>query len=98
MMQSSGRKPTIRDDKQGKHIPGHNNFQGSKSEWTHPDPQALLDKFGGTGVRNAQRELVDFGIVVGYYVDAATGAKTATKRGVIHYDNAGGAHIVPTRP
>lgn len=98
MMQPSGRKPKIRADKQGKHIPGHNNFKPGKSEWTHPDPQALLDKFGGTGTRNDQRELVDFGTMVGYHADPITGTKTPTERGVIHYDNAGGAHIVPTRP
>ena len=88
----------IRADKQGKHIPGHNNFQPGKSEWTHPDPQALLDQFGGTGIRDAQRELVDFGVVIGFHADAATGTKIPTTRGVIHYDSADGAHIVPTRP
>ena len=66
-MQPSGRKPAIRADKQGKHIPGHSNFQPGKSEWTHPDPQALLDQFGGTGIRDAQRELVDFGAVMGFF-------------------------------
>jgi filamentous hemagglutinin len=98
MTQSSGAGPKIRLGKQGKHVPEHNNFQPGKSEWTHPDPQALLDQFGSTGVRSAQRELVDFGTLIGVYVDPATGAKTPTTRGVIHYDNAGGAHIVPTRP
>ncbi len=88
----------IRFDKQGKHLPGHNNFQPGKSEWTHPDPQALLDTFTGAGIRAAQRELVDFQVSVGFYVDPITGTKTPTTRGVIHYDNAGGAHIVPTKP
>ena len=97
-MQPSGRKPTIRADKQGKHIPGHNNFQPGKSEWTHPDPQALLDQFGGTGIRDAQRELVDFGAVIGFHADAAAGTKTPTTRGVIHYDRTDEAHIVPTYP
>jgi len=59
MTQSSGAGPKIRLGKQGKHVPEHNNFQPGKSEWTHPDPQALLDQFGSTGVRSAQRELVD---------------------------------------
>lgn len=98
MMQPAGEKPKIRADKQGKHILGHNNFKPGKSEWTHPDPQALLDKFGGTGVRNGQRELVDFEVAVGYYADLITGTRTLTGRGVIHYDNAGGAHIVPAKP
>lgn len=98
MPQPPGTKPKIRFDKQGKHVPGHKNFQAGKSEWTHLDPQALLDQFGGTGTRTAQRELVDFKILVGFFVDPITSAKTETTRGVIHYDNAGGAHIVPTKP
>ena len=98
MRQPPGTGLTIRKDKQGKHIPGHNNFQTGKSEWTHPDPQALLDQFGGTGVRNGHKELVDFGVLIGFYVDLVTRAKTPTTRGVIHYDNTAGAHIVPTRP
>ena len=98
MTQPPGAGPTIRPDKQGKHIPGHKNFQPGKSEWTHPDPQALLDQFAGTGVRNTQRELVDFGTLIGFHVDPTAGTKVPTTRGVIHYDNAGGAHIVPTRP
>lgn len=32
MRQPPGAAPTIRPDKQGKHIPGHNNFQPGKSE------------------------------------------------------------------
>jgi filamentous hemagglutinin len=91
-------KPKIRFDKQGKHIPGHNNFQIGKSEWTHPNPQVLLNQFGGTGMRTAQRELVDFKRLVGFFVDPISRTKTPTTRGVIHYDNAGGAHIVPTKP
>jgi filamentous hemagglutinin len=98
MTQPSGAGPKIRFDKQGKHIPGHNNFQPGKSEWTHPDPQALLDQFGGTGARRAQRELVEFGTLIGFHVDPILRTKTPTTRGVIHYDNTGGAHIVPTRP
>lgn len=57
MRQPPGAGPVVRPDKQGKHIPGHNNFQPGKSEWTHPDPQALLDQFGGTGTRDGHREL-----------------------------------------
>ncbi len=98
MTQPAHTGPKIRFDKQGKHIPGHNNFRLGKSKWVHPDPQALLTQFGGTGVRTAQRELVDFQIFVGYYVDLEIETRTPTTRGVIHYDNAGGAHIVPTKP
>lgn len=98
MRQPPGAGPIVRPDKQGKHIPGHNNFQPGKSEWAHPDPQALLDQFGGTGTRDGHRELVDFGILIGVHVDLLTGTRTPTTRGVIHYDNTGGAHIVLTRP
>lgn len=98
MRQPPGAGPTICMDKQGKHIPGHNNFQLGKSEWTHPDPQALLDLFGGTGIRNGHREMVSFGLLIEFYVNPVTGSRTPTTRGVIHYDHTAGAHIVPTGP
>ncbi|MGC4064586.1 MAG: RHS repeat-associated core domain-containing protein [Polyangiaceae bacterium] len=52
----------IHEGKQGKHVPGHNNFQPGKSELTHPNPQALLDKGKGTGIKHGpDKGVVDFG-------------------------------------
>jgi hypothetical protein len=89
---------------QGKHIPGHNNFTFGRSELTHPDPQALMDKsaFGGTTVRGTPgqpgfRERVSFDDVIGNHVDLKTEVKTPTSNAIIHYSSKG-AHIVPGRP
>ena len=87
----------IHAGKQGKHIPGHNNFQVGKSELTHPDPQALLSRGTGTGVRHGNKEVVDFGEPIGTHVDQS-GTRTPTSRGTIHYDSHRTAHIVPARP
>ncbi|WP_213233280.1 polymorphic toxin type 50 domain-containing protein [Caballeronia sp. NK8] len=97
--------PTIEAGKQGKHQPGHNNFTSGKSELTYPDPQQLSNDFAGTGqpVNNVSpgqagyRERVDFGTVIGNYVDPVTGQKTPTTNGIIHYSK-DGVHIVPGRP
>jgi len=90
--------------KQGKHVLGHNNFQPGKSELTYPDPAGLLRRFGGTGtpVRGVYgsldyRERVDFGAVIGTYVDPVSGARLPTTKGIIHHSTTG-AHIVPARP
>lgn len=76
-----------------------------KSEFTHPDPQHLVDNFAGTGqpANNVPRgqpgfkERVDFGQIIGNYVDPSTGEKLPTTKGIIHYSKAG-VHIVPARP
>jgi hypothetical protein len=97
--------PKIEEGKQGKHIPDHNNFIPGKSEFTHPAPQQLVDNFAGTGqpANNVPRgqpgfkERVDFGQIIGNYVDPATGEKLPTTKGIIHYSKSG-VHIVPARP
>lgn len=90
--------------KQGKHILGHNNYEVGKSILTHSNPQALLDKFAGTGqaVRGTIGEAgyierVDFGTVIGQWVNPKTGEAVETTVGRIYYSKTG-AHIVPTRP
>lgn len=95
----------IEDGKQGKHVPGHNNFQEGKSELTHPDPQGLVDDHRGTGQQigdtqigqPGSRERVDFGTKIGNYVDPVTGEKSPTTNGIIH-ESSKGVHIVPSRP
>lgn len=91
----------LNEDAQGKHIPGHKNFQKGKSylSISMERAQHLADKFGGTGKRkgNQTREVVDFGETIGMYVDRTTGESLPTRFGSIHYGKRG-CHIVPANP
>jgi len=96
----------IQPDKLGKHIEGHKNFnpKSTKSIFEHKDPQALVDKYAGTGVPKSgvpgqpgYKEAVDFGEPIGYHVDENTNIRTVTTRGMIHYAK-DGVHIVPVKP
>ncbi|WP_460940564.1 polymorphic toxin type 50 domain-containing protein, partial [Pandoraea terrae] len=99
------KSPTLDGGKQGKHIPGHNNFTDGRSELTHSNPQQLVEKFAGTGQsangipigQAGSRERVDFGDVIGIYVDPVTEERSPTTNGIIHYGK-DGVHIVPARP
>ncbi|GBC62562.1 hypothetical protein DENIS_3534 [Desulfonema ishimotonii] len=67
--------------------------------FTHKDPQGLLDKFAGKGERiNDNRERVDFGENIGWFIDKATSIAYKTTKGTIRYNKKGEAHIVPARP
>jgi filamentous hemagglutinin len=98
--------PKIDLDKQGKHIGGNRNFIAGRSILSHPDPQVLLDQWAGTGspVNNVpvgqggSKERVDFGEIIGEYVDPLTGKGVSTSKGIIVYDRRGNAHIIPARP
>ena len=95
----------IQWDKQDKHMPGTNNYREYKSILEHKDPQALVDKFAGTGTRKSNAvpgtpgyvEIVDFKEFIGYAVDKNTFFRTPTTRGTIHYAK-DGVHIVPRHP
>lgn len=91
----------LNKDAQGKHIPGHKNYQGGKSylRVSMERAQQLADTFGGTGrpKGNQTRELVDFGETIGRYVDRSTGKSAPTRYGTIHYGKRG-CHIVPANP
>jgi len=90
----------IHSGKQGKHIVGHNNYIKGKSIFngTPEDAGKLIKKFGGTGAKKGtNKEIVDFGQVIGKYVDPNTGKLYNTTMGTIHYSKSG-AHIVPSRP
>lgn len=90
----------INDGKQGKHIPGHKNFQQGKSELSISIMEAnrLVDVYSGKGTSiGDNKERVDFGMNIGYYIDPVTGAKHPTTVGIIHYSKSG-THIVPARP
>lgn len=98
---ASGVSKTIHEGKQGKHIPGHNNFIEGRSELTE-DAQMLLDDFQDGNVSSAQKinddkTRVDFGKEIGNYVDPETGDKIPTSVGTV-INSKSGAHIVPGRP
>lgn len=62
------------------------------------DVQRLLDQKAGTGTMiGNNKERVDFGKIIGRYIDMATGQLMDATIGIIHYGNKG-AHIVPARP
>lgn len=97
---------TIQQDKQGKHLIGHPNYNPKlhKSILTHPNPQSLVDRYAGTGLREAgivgeagYKEIIDFNEYIGYHVLEETGEKTLTTRGKIHYAK-NGVHVVPALP
>lgn len=90
----------VHPGKQGKHIPGHNNYQKGKSifKGTPETAQELINKYAGTGAwKGSNKEVVDFGQVIGFYIDKNTGKAYETTRGTIHYSTTG-AHIVPAAP
>lgn len=89
----------IHQDKQGKHIPSHHNFQEGKSEiiLSIIECQRLIEQFSGTGTRLGNKERVNFNKVIGYYVHPESGQKFQTTYGIIHYSQTG-AHIVPAKP
>lgn len=94
---------TIDPGKQGKHIPGHNNFTPGRSYLTisEEEAQKLVNQYAGTGEllrdknnRWRQTELVDADRPIGISV-GKDGAETPTSRFIIHYSKTG-THIVPT--
>ena len=99
---ATGGGPKINMGRQGKHIPGHNNFEPGRSI-LRADPESLASRAGtGTQVgrvpvgQPGSKERVVFDDFIGDYVDEA-GVVTPTKVGIIHYSN-DGIHIVPGRP
>ena len=86
--------------RQAKHMPGQPNHDPSKSITTVslPRMQELVEMKGGTGRwYGRNREVVDFGVNIGFFTDPRTGVTVPTSRGTIHYAKAG-AHVVPTAP
>lgn len=90
----------LNPDKQGKHIPGHKNYQSGKSRLTIGMSEAsnLVAQFSGKGTAiTNNKERVDFGKTIGVYKDPVSKAGIPTSIGIIHYSKTG-AHIVPARP
>lgn len=103
-------------DQQGKHIEGHKNYlqqikNGEKtgvlpSILTHPDPEAVLRKYAGTGTLCGKfepgikgfKEVIECDEIIGKWFNRDTKLYYSTKRATIHYDKSGGAHIVPSSP
>ncbi len=97
------RVPNLDMGKQGKHIPGHNNFIPGRSVLT-ADPAELAKSAGtGTPVGSVPRgspgfkERINFGKIIGNYVDPVTGTSSPTTNGIIIYAK-DGIHIIPARP
>lgn len=60
--------------------------------------QDLIYEFAGKGnMIGDDKEEVDFGILIGFYIDIETGKGYPTTRGIIHYTKTG-TYIVPSRP
>lgn len=97
-----GKFPLYVDEPQTtKHLYGHNNYKPPRSIITlHLDEMLeLLNKFAGTGtLYDGDKEVVDFGVEIGYLVNRYTGKRLPTTRGTIHYNEQTGAHIVPAMP
>ncbi len=96
----------LNTEKQNKHMPGRNAYEmartnGNLRSIIFRDANALqkmLEEKAGTGdFIGTNKEKVDFGQVIGQYVDSDGRTKRETKIGVIHYSEEG-AYIVPARP
>ena len=82
---------------QGKHIKGYPNYMKGRSviNGTMGDAQNLLKKISGTGQKiSKSRERVNFGEVIGEWVNPKTGERIETLWGIIH-NGKNGTHIVP---
>lgn len=86
--------------RQSKHLPGQPNHDSSKSTITIgiQELQRLVELKAGTGRwEGKNKEVVDFGTVIGRRRDPKTGKSVDTTRGTIHYSGTG-AHVVPADP
>lgn len=97
-------KVQIEADKQSKHLLNSNKYLKGRSILSHANPEELLQKHAGRGYKikgipgeSGFKERVDFGEVIGYFIEVETGKQTPTSIGIIHYSKKG-AHIVPAKP
>lgn len=91
---------TVHKGRQDKHIVGSNNYTQGRSVFSGTQKQAenLIKQHSGTGQPlGPNKERVDFGKVIGNYVDDSSGKSYPTTMGIIHYSKSG-AHIVPAKP
>ena len=74
------------------YVKGQSIFYGSAAK-----AQDLVNKFAGTGKWvGTHKERINFGEIIGAYVDPKTGTSHKTTVGTIHYSKAG-THIVPEK-
>ena len=98
-LESSTINSNISVNKQNKHIKGSKEFVDGKSEITISVEkcQQLVNDFIGKGQKiNSNKERVDFGEIIGNYVDE-NGNRQPTTIGIIHKSKTG-CHIVPAKP
>lgn len=98
----NGFPTNLHEGRQGKHIPGHNNYNPNAGRsifhGSLAHAQELIDNFGGTGTwHGANKEIVIFGEEIGTWVSRDGSKRLPTTRGTIHYSSTG-AHIVPANP
>ena len=82
---------------------GHGGHQegGGIPRGTMDDARDLLERFAGEGQvlnREGTRRRVDFGQIIGLYIDPETGRSGETTMGIIHTSERKGEHMVPARP
>lgn len=91
----------IKIHKQNEHIPGTKEFKKGKSEihLSLTELQNLIDSKAGTGtfISGSTKERVDFGKVIGKWIDGPTGKSYKTTKGFIIYSKTG-THVVPIQP
>lgn len=90
----------VSETDQTKHIKGSSNYNPNKSEFYGDvsKAQKLINSHKGKGeMINDNKERVDFGEVIGGYVNSK-GEKIDTTIGIIHTSKKKGSHIVPARP
>ena len=101
-IRSDSTNKTIHSGKQGKHIPGHNNYKEGRSYLTITEQQAqeLVNQYAGTGQiirdRNGKytgKERITTNDQIGVCIDLE-GNEVPTKSFMIHYSK-DGVHIVP---
>lgn len=93
----------IHKGQQDKHIPGTNNYKqrirnGDIPSIITENPDKLLKEGAGKGKNYTNREVVDYGRIIGKYYDIGTKRYYDTTRATIHYNQNGEAHIVPAMP
>lgn len=105
-IQSTPELTVLSRGKQGKHIPGHNNYTQGRSYLTvnMEEAQALIREYAGTGDikrdmsgKWTHKEFITADRVIGYYVSDSDGTAKPTRRFRIDYATGKhkGAHIIP---
>lgn len=95
----------IFEGRQGKHIKGHNNYEGKSYLLEGINPQELVDKYAGTGepkisdlsMEWSKKEFITAEENIGISIDPGTGKESITNYFSISYAKKG-THVVPREP